>query len=123
MPAMTAVLRRHGATLVERHGHVVAAHFGSPAAEAAVCRTRVGLAVRSDRVTLEVLGAPDAVDDALDGLVPLGGRAWWARLTPALALVRCAPEDAGLCRDHLERSDRVSVMDLPTEYVALELIG
>jgi glycine cleavage system aminomethyltransferase T len=123
MAAMTAVLRRHGATLVERHGRLVAAHFGSAAAEAAVCRTTVGLAIRGDRSTLGVQGPPAAVDEALAGLVPLADRAWATRLTPGLAVVRCEHEDAGVCTDHLQRSDRVSVRELPTEYVAIELIG
>ena len=123
MPAMTAILRRHGASIVERHGRRVAAHFGSPATEAAVCRTTVGLASRDDRSTLQVEGPPDAVEDALTGLVPLGDRAWFTRRTPGLALVRCGVEDAPRCMDHLDRSDRVVVTDLPTEHVALELIG
>jgi glycine cleavage system aminomethyltransferase T len=58
MTLMTTMLRRHGATMVERDGRWVAAHFGSPASEAAVCRSRVGLAERSDRATLELSGDP-----------------------------------------------------------------
>jgi glycine cleavage system aminomethyltransferase T len=120
---MTAVLRRHGAVLVERDGRLVAAHFGSPAGEVAVCRTTVGLAVRSDRVTLEVLGSSRGVDDALEGLVPLGDRTWWTRVAPGLALVRCEPGDAPASMAHLDRSESVSVKELSTEYTALELIG
>jgi hypothetical protein len=120
---MTALLRRHGAVMVPRHGHEVAAHFGSAAAEAAVCRTTVGIAVRPDRATLEVLGPSGAVDGALDGLVPLGEHAWYARLTPSLAIVRCEREQAEVVTTHLQRSEDLSVLDLPTEYVATGLIG
>jgi glycine cleavage system aminomethyltransferase T len=120
---MTALLRRHGAVMVARHGHEVAAHFGSAAAEAAVCRTTVGIAVRPDRATLEVLGPPAAVDLALGGLVPLAGRAWSERVTPTLAIVRCERDQAGVVTAHLQRSDDVSVLDLPTEYVAIGLLG
>lgn len=123
MPAMTTLLRRHGAVLVERHGAPVAAHFGSAQTEAAVCRTSVGLAARSDRATFEVHGAPAAVDEALSGLVPLGDRVHPARVTPGLALVRCEGEDAETCRAHLDRSEGASVLRLAGEYVALELIG
>lgn len=123
MPVMTSILRRHGATMVERHGRAAAAHFGSATSEAAVCRTTVGLAVRSDRTTIEVLGPPDAVDEALAGLVPLGHRAWSARLTPGLALVRCEGEDAAACQDQVDRSDRASVVALDREYVAVQLLG
>jgi len=123
MPVMTSILRRHGATMVERHGRAVAAHFGSAASEVAVCRTTVGLAVRSDRATIEVLGPPAAVDEALAGLVPLGDRAWAARVTPGLALVRCEGEDTAICLDHVDRSDRASVVALGHEYEALQLLG
>jgi glycine cleavage system aminomethyltransferase T len=123
MSAMTAVLRRHGAVLVDREGRLVAGSFGSTPAEVAVCRTTVGLAERSDRATLEVQGPPAAVDDALDGLIPLGDRAWATRQTPGLALVRCGHQDARVCLDHLERSDRVEVVDVSHDHVAVELIG
>jgi hypothetical protein len=123
MSVMTALLRRHGAVLVEREGRLVAGSFGSAPAEVAVCRTTVGLAERSDRATLEVQGPPGAVDDALDGLIPLGDRAWSTRLTPGLALVRCDLEATRVCLDHLERSDRVEVVDASHDHVAVELIG
>ena len=120
---MTALQRRHGAVMVSRHGQEVAAHFGSAPGEAAVCRTTVGIAVRPDRATLEVLGPPAAVDAALGGLVPLGERTWHARLTPSLAIVRCEREQADAATAHLQRSEDVSVVDLPKEYVAIGLLG
>jgi hypothetical protein len=86
---MTTMMRRHGATMIERNGRWVAAHFGSPASEAAVCRSRVGLAERSDRATLEVTGDPAGVDQALEELAQLGDTAWWVRCLPHRAIVRC----------------------------------
>lgn len=56
MTVMTTMLRRHGATMIARHGRNVAAHYGSPVSEAAVCRSAVGLADRSDRATLSLTG-------------------------------------------------------------------
>ena len=41
---LEAVLRAHGAVMAVRHGHLVAAHFGSVASETAVCLRSVGLA-------------------------------------------------------------------------------
>ena len=49
-------LQRAGATMVARHGWWVAAHFGSPAGELALCETAVGLADRSDLGKLELRG-------------------------------------------------------------------
>jgi len=72
MTMMTTMLRRHGATMAERNGRRVAAHFGSPASEAAVCRTRVGLVERSDRATREIRGDTAGVDQALEELAHLG---------------------------------------------------
>lgn len=120
---MTAMLRRHGATMVERDGRRVAAHFGSPASEAAVCRSRVGLAERSDRATLELSGAPAAVDEALDELAHLGGAAWWVRHSPPRALVRCEGAAAGACTSMMLRAEDVAVADVSGELAALDLVG
>ena len=120
---MTSVLRRHGATLVERHGRTVAAHFGSPASEAAVCRGAVGMAERSDRATLMVTGAPAAVDEALAELERMGGAAWWLRRSPRRAVVRCEGTAADACTGRLLRVDDVEVEDVSTAYAAVDLLG
>ncbi len=122
MSAMASMLRRHGATLIERHGRLVPSDFGNPAAEAAVCRRSVGLTERSDRATLEVRGPRGDVDRALAELESLGPRAWPARLSPTLALVRCDGADEGATTSAMLRAE-VWVRDVSGEYAAMELIG
>ena len=51
--------------MASRHGRRVPAHFGSIAAEEAVCLRSVGMADRSDRDTFELRGTPSAVESAL----------------------------------------------------------
>lgn len=123
MTVMTTMLRRHGATLAERHGRSVALHFGSPAAEAAVCRSGVGLAERSDRATIELTGAPEAVDEALGELAHLGPVAWWVRSSPRRALVRCEGEAAGGVTSVLLRAEAADVEDVSARHAALDLLG
>lgn len=120
---MDAVLRECGATMTERHGRAVAAHFGSAASEAAVCRRTVGLADRSDRVTLEALGSPDALDEALAALAALRDRAWHVRTAEEGALVRCERPDAEAAEVALRASPGVSVEDRGDDLAALSLIG
>jgi len=123
MTVMTTMLRRHGATMLERNGRSVAAHFGSPASEAAVCRSRVGLAERSDRATLELGGVPEAVEEALGELGKLGDAAWWLRCSPERAIVRCDGEAAGVSTSMMLRAEDVTVTDTSHEHAALDLIG
>lgn len=75
----------------------VVAHYGSAAAEIAVCTKAVGLVQRSDLHLLEVTGAeselPHALDPAIPGGVPAPGEAscvadtWCCRVAPGRALV------------------------------------
>ena len=123
MSVMAAVLRRSGATMVERHGRLVAADFGSAAGEVTVCLSRVGLAERSDRATFEVHGSADAVDRALEELTELGERAWWVRVVPDEALVRCEGEDGIVCATTLRRGGGVRVADVSANVAALDLVG
>jgi glycine cleavage system aminomethyltransferase T len=123
MSVMTAMLRRHGATIVERHGRRVAVDFGSAASEAAVCRSHVGLAERSDRATLELRGPGEDVDRALERLTTLGDRAWWARLSTGRAIVRCEGEHEGTCTSAMMEAERASILDVSADYVAIELVG
>jgi hypothetical protein len=120
---MVSVLRRHGATIIERHGRPVAAHFGSAAAEAAVCRGGVGLAERSDRATLEVRGPRADVEQALAELAALGGRAWTLCPSPGRALVRCEGEDEALCTSVALRAPDASVRDVSDGHAAVDLVG
>jgi glycine cleavage system aminomethyltransferase T len=120
---MVSMLRRHGATIIERHGRPVAAHFGSAAAEAAVCRGGAGLADRSDRATLELRGPSADVDQALAELGVLGGHAWSTRLSPTRALVRCEGEDQALCTSAMLRAEDASVRDVSDDHAAVDLVG
>jgi hypothetical protein len=115
------VLRACGASMAERNGRTVAAHFGSAASEAAVCQRTVGLTVRFGRVTLDVRGGPRQLDAALLALDQLGERAWWTRTSPRAALVRCEPDDLPTC-EALLRHDDLSV-DHESRVAALGLVG
>jgi glycine cleavage system aminomethyltransferase T len=123
MTVMVSMLRRHGATMVERHGRPVAAHFGSATAEAAVCRGRVGLAERSDRATLEVRGTRAGVDAALAALDGLRERAWSTRVSRGRALVRCEGAAQDACISAMQPADAESILDVSPEYAAIALVG
>ena len=123
MSVMTTMLRRHGASMRERHGREVATDFGSPASEAAVCRSGVGLAERSDRATIELRGAPEAIEEALGGLQHLGPAAWWVHPTSRRAIVRCEGEAADGCISALRRAEEVAVNDVSDHHAAVDLIG
>lgn len=79
----------------------VVAHYGSAAAEIAVCTKAVGLVQRSDLQLLEVAGPeaglPDALALAIPDAVPEPGEAncvadtWCCRVEPARALVAGSP--------------------------------
>jgi glycine cleavage system aminomethyltransferase T len=120
MGPLESVLYRDGATMVERHGRRVAAHFGSPPGEEAVCLKSVGLADRSDRTTLELRGDVDA---GLLALAELGDRAWSSYAAPNRALIRCEYGDTETCRATLAAVPDASVRDVTTAYAAIALIG
>jgi hypothetical protein len=106
-----------------RNGRRVAAHFGSATSEAAVCLSTVGIADRSDRVTLEVRGAPGDVDLALTSLAALPARTWWARVTPRTAIVRCEPGETRACHDGLAAWAGTTVVDRTDELTAIGVVG
>src|SRR5690242_6218214 len=98
--SLESVLGRAGAVLSTREGRPVAVHFGSAAAELAVCVRAVGLVDRSDLSTL-TLEAPPAQLSALmmrmvgatvapGGLVS-GGSAWWCGEASDRMTVVCDP--------------------------------
>jgi glycine cleavage system aminomethyltransferase T len=117
---LESVLYRDGATMIERHGRRVAAHFGSRAGEEAVSLKAVGLADRSDRTTLDVRGDVDA---ALLELAPIGERAWSSYAGPERAVVRCELTDATTVRDALSSAPGVTIRDVTREYAAIALVG
>lgn len=120
MSVMLAVLRRHGATMRERHGRWVPADFGSVAAEEAVCRSRVGLVERSDRAMLEVRGD---VDRALDELAALGDHAWWLRRSDRRAIVRCEGVDEDACISAMRRVEDIEIVDVAPAHAGIDLVG
>lgn len=123
MSVMEALLRRHGATMVERDGRRVAAHFPSLVpAEVAVCRSHVGLALRPDRATLDLYGPQPEVDAALELLAPYSGRVRWKRRA-GRAVIECAVRDAEACVSAMLAADEVDVSDASALWVAMDLIG
>jgi glycine cleavage system aminomethyltransferase T len=120
---LDTVLRRHGATMVMRHGRCTAADFGSPTSEAAVCLSTVGIADRSDRATFELRGAPQDIASALTAVSRLGDLAWWTSTKPRSALVRCEGVDAERCAAALETAEGVLVGEVSTQYAPIALIG
>jgi glycine cleavage system aminomethyltransferase T len=124
MSVMLSMLRRrHGATLAERDGRTVVAHYGSVAAELAVCCRGVGLAERSDRATLELRGTREEIHRALLELGTLGDAVWWARLSRTRVIVRCERADRAGCLAAIGRDAIVTVHDLDAEIAALTLVG
>lgn len=117
------VLRRHGATMVNREGRCVAAHYGSPASEVAVCLTTVGIADRFDRTTLEFRAPDRDIELALTVLERPRIRTWWSQLTSRSAVVRCEHGDTPACLEALLSVEGTVVDDVSDRYVAIALIG
>jgi hypothetical protein len=115
------LLRDHGAWIAVRHGQRVAVHFGSVAAETAVCQLAVGLADRFGRVTFDVRGARDRVDAALKH-IDRERVGWAARIDPHRAVVRCEPAGADGCLAALDDDDLL-VLDATAGYTAVGLVG
>src|SRR5438045_5347593 len=131
---LDAVLRRAGVVLSTREGRLVAVHFGSAAAELAVCVRAVGLVDRSDLSTLS-LEAPAPQLAALmrrlvgatvapGGLVSAGS-AWWCGETADRVMVVCDPRTAGRLIDalHADATRHVAVRDRSSELAAIGLLG
>jgi glycine cleavage system T protein (aminomethyltransferase) len=127
------VLKRSGAHMAEREGWLVAADFGSLAAELAVSRATAGLADVSSLGKFELRGSPLALAEVHpSGREPRPGRAmraggaWWCAVSPELLLVLSAPSATAQVRADL--ADRAAdsearVMDVTAERVALCLTG
>lgn len=128
------ILRRAGAVFSVREDRPVAVHFGSAAAELAVCVRAVGLVDRSDLSTL-ALEAPPAQLAALmsrmvGATVSPGGlvstrSAWWCGESPDRVIVvsdaRTADRVAGAL--HGVAARHVTVRDLSDQLTALSLLG
>ena len=127
----------NAAVLVNRAGQDVVAHYGSAAAEIAVCTKAVGLVERSDLRLLEVAGADALLDRALapavPGAVPAAGEAccvadtWCCRVGPDRALVAGSPGAVDRWRQVVSRAAAttgiaVSAQVLP-EGEAVSVVG
>lgn len=132
--SLEVVLRRAGAVLTIREGQPLAVHFGSAAAELAVCVRAVGLVDRSDLSTL-TLEAPPAQLSALmarlagatvapGGLVSAGG-AWWCGESADQVIVVCDRRTAERLTEGLrgDAARHVAVRDRSSELTAIGLLG
>ena len=117
---LETVARNHGASMASRHGRRVPAHFGSIAAEEAVCLRSVGMADRSDRDTFELRGSSSAVESAL---VTVGEYAWCSFISADRALARCEHEHAGVCATLLASVPGLTAANRTASFAAIGLIG
>jgi glycine cleavage system aminomethyltransferase T len=129
---LDAVLKRSGAHMTEREGWVVAADFGSLAAEIAVSRATAGLADVSSISKFEVRDSATALAD----IYPSGrelrpGRAleaadaWWCVVSEELLLVLSSPAKAARVRLDLEERAHpdTRIEDVTADRVAVCLTG
>ena len=129
-------LQRAGATMVVRHGWWVAAHFGSPAGELALCDTAVGLADRSDLGKLELRGEAGAVEQLVGqitggqvspGEALLAAGAWWCAVSNAHTVVLCDAGESARIQAALEEAARwapgATVTDSTARLAAIALLG
>ena len=129
-------LQKAGATMVARHGWWVAAHFGSPAGELALCETAVGLADRSDLGKLELRGEASAVEqlvgqlsggsvDPGDALLAEG--AWWCAVSRTHVLALCDAGDterlAAAAREAMRWTPGATATDVTAAHAAIGLLG
>lgn len=119
---LATLLRSQGATIAVRHGHRVAADFGSVVSETAVCLYSVGLTDRFGRSTLAVRGVSNEVDAALARLHLADAAARAVRLDPQRAVARCEAEATDPCRLAIAIGD-VQVADVTADQCALGLVG
>ena len=129
-------LQKAGATMVARHGWWVAAHYGSPAGELALCETAVGLADRSDLGKLELRGERSALEqlvgqlsggsvDPGDALQAQG--AWWCAVSRTHVLALCDAEETQRLTAATQQAIRwtpgATAADVTATYAAIGLLG
>jgi glycine cleavage system T protein (aminomethyltransferase) len=125
------VLKRSGAHMTEREGWVVAADFGSLAAEIAMSRATAGLADVSSIGKFEVRDSPTAIADMYPsgrelrpGRIMEAADAWWCVVSPELLLVLTPPSTSERVRAELiERAQGTPVTDVTSDRVAVCLTG
>jgi aminomethyltransferase len=125
-------LKRSGAHMTEREGWLVAADFGSLAAEIAVSRATAGLADVSSISKFEVQGPTTAIADMYpSGREVLPGRAieaadaWWCVVTRESLLVLASPSRSARVRADLEdgADGETRIVDVTSDRVAVCLTG
>lgn len=126
------VLKRSGAHMTEREGWVVAADFGSLAAEIAVSRATAGLADVSSIAKFDVRGSAPAIADMYpSGREVRPGRAieaadaWWCVISTEQLLVLAPPSRAARVRTDLEEGALAGtrIDGVTSERVAVCLTG
>jgi glycine cleavage system aminomethyltransferase T len=130
------VLRRAGAVMRRRDGWRVAAHFGSPGGELAVCARSVGLVDRSELGKLELRGYPEALDQIVCLLadsqlepneVVTAGDVRWCSASPDRVFALCEPGRLFSLSEQLHeavtRTPGALLTDESEELAALALLG
>jgi glycine cleavage system aminomethyltransferase T len=130
-------LRPPGAVMVQRDGLPVVGHYGSVAAEIAVCTKAAGLVDRSSIRQLAISGAEGLLDHVLHAAVPAGppseGHAicvagtWCCRATARRAVVAGAPGAVTRWRQVASRAISTAGLAVGVELLmdsaALSLVG
>jgi glycine cleavage system aminomethyltransferase T len=129
-------LRRAGAVMRSRDGRRVAAHFGSPGGELAVCARSVGLVDRSELGKLELRGYPEALDQIVSLLadsqlepneVVCAGGVRWCSASPDRMFALCDPAElfelSERLHDAVRRTPGALLTDETDELAALALLG
>jgi glycine cleavage system aminomethyltransferase T len=117
-----------------REGRPVAVHYGSAAAELAVCVRAVGLVDRSELSTLTLEAPPAQLAALMTRLVGAtvspgglfcGGGAWWCGDSAARVIVVCDGRTGGRLIDalHADAARHVAVRDHSGELAAIGLLG
>lgn len=130
-------LRPPGANMVQRDGLPVVGHYGSVAAEIAVCTKAAGLVDRSSIRQLAISGPETLLDHVLAAVVPDGapapGRAaciggtWCCRATARRAIVAGGPSAIARWRQVASRAISTAGLAVTVESLAgsaaLSLVG
>jgi glycine cleavage system aminomethyltransferase T len=130
------VMRRAGAAMTWRDGRMVAAHFGSPTGELAVCARAVGMADRSALGKLELRGYPEALDQVVSYLtdgqlepneVLCVDGVQWCSASPDRVFALCKPGDLFELSERLHSAVRLApgalLTDETDDLAALALLG
>jgi glycine cleavage system aminomethyltransferase T len=130
------VLRRAGAVMTKRDGWTVAAHFGSPAGELAVCARAVGMVDRSALGKLELRGYPEALDQVVSYLadgqlepneVLCVDGVHWCSASPDRVFALCEPASLFALSERMHSAVRLApgalLTDETEELAGLALLG